>query len=122
MYKVVFTDDEEIHGDVTLQVSGRRKETSLVTNLRGSLAKPPAQVDRRTTLAGGAQQINVDIKEMMTASDWDKRFDQLFELYLIDVDDDYFDEEMPFKDPSQLEDKFETLEMENLMYVNRLQE
>lgn len=29
---------------------------------------------------------------------------------------------MPFNDPSQLEDKFETLEAQNLMYVNRLQE
>lgn len=36
--------------------------------------------------------------------------------------EDYFNEEMPFNDPSQLEDKFETLEAQNLMYVNRLQE
>ena len=56
----------------------------------------------------------------MTAADWDRRFEQLFDLYLIDVGDDYFNEEMPFKDPKQMEDKFETLETQNLMYVTRL--
>lgn len=64
----------------------------------------------------------MDIKSQMTAADWDHRFEQLFDLYLIDVDDDYFNEEMPFKDPSQLEDKFETLQTQNLMYVMRLQD
>ena len=42
----------------------------------------------------------MDIKAQMNAADWDRRFEQLFDLYLIDVDEDYFNEEMPFSDPS----------------------
>lgn len=34
MYKVVFTDDEEIHGDVQLQVSGARKSIIPAGTLR----------------------------------------------------------------------------------------
>lgn len=38
------------------------------------------------------------------------------------MEDDYFNEVMPFTDPSELENKFETLETQNLIYVTRLQE
>jgi hypothetical protein len=38
------------------------------------------------------------------------------------VDDSYFDEEMPFNDPRELEYKFEALETQSLFYINRLQD
>jgi hypothetical protein len=57
---------------------------------------------------------------MMTADDWSLRFEQLLKLYLIDVDDDYYQEELPFSDPMELEYKFEALETQNLFYITRL--
>jgi len=58
----------------------------------------------------------------MTPADWDHRFEQLFDLYLIDVDESYFDEIMPFNDPRELEYKFEALETQSLFYITRLQD
>lgn len=46
----------------------------------------------------------------MSAADWDRRFEQLFDLFLIDVDSDFYDEKLPFDEPKELEEKFETLE------------
>ena len=58
--------------------------------------------------------------EQMSAADWDRRFEQLFELFLIDVDSDFYDEKLPFDEPRDLEEKFETLETQNLFYISRL--
>lgn len=60
--------------------------------------------------------------EQMSAADWDRRFEQLFELFLIDVDSDFYDEKLPFDEPRDLEEKFETLETQNLFYISRLQD
>ena len=38
------------------------------------------------------------------------------------MDDSYFDEVMPFNDPNDLENKFDTLETQNLFYITRLQD
>jgi hypothetical protein len=46
----------------------------------------------------------------MTPADWSLRFEQLLDLYLIDVDEKYYDESLPFEDPMELEYKFEALE------------
>lgn len=58
----------------------------------------------------------------MTADDWDLRFEQLFELYLIDVEKGFFKEQNPFENPHALEEKFEFLETQNLFYISRLQD
>lgn len=57
----------------------------------------------------------------MTPEDWSLRFDQLLKLYLIDVDEKYYDESLPFTDPNELEYKFEALETQNLFYITQLQ-
>jgi len=57
---------------------------------------------------------------MMTPQDWALRFEQLLDLYLIDVDDNYYNEQLPFTDPMELEYKFEALETQNLFFINRL--
>ena len=69
MYKVVFTDDEEIHGDVTLQVSGRKK---LLEDNSKSLRAGSIKIDRNRSQV---TQVIVDVKEQMTAADWDRRFE-----------------------------------------------
>ena len=56
----------------------------------------------------------------MSPSDWERRFEQLFELFLIDVDSDFYEEKLPFNEPKDLEEKFETLETQNLFYIIRL--
>ena len=56
----------------------------------------------------------------MSPSDWERRFEQLFELFLIDVDRDFYEEKLPFNEPKDLEEKFETLETQNLFYIIRL--
>ena len=58
----------------------------------------------------------------MTPFDWEVRFEQLFDLYLIDIGDNYYNEKVPFSDPKELEDKFVALETQNLFYMNRLQD
>ena len=58
----------------------------------------------------------------MSPSDWERRFEQLFELFLIDVDRDFYEEKLPFNEPKDLEEKFETLETQNLFYISRLQD
>jgi hypothetical protein len=63
-----------------------------------------------------------NMAEQMSAADWDRRFEQLFELFLIDVDSDFYDEKLPFDEPRDLEEKFETLETQNLFYISRLQD
>ena len=46
----------------------------------------------------------------MTDKDWENRFYQLMSLHLIDVDDDYYRDDLWFKNPKQLSDIFDTFE------------
>ena len=63
-----------------------------------------------------------DIRERMTEKDWENRFNQLMSLHLIDVDDDYYKDELEFKDPNQLKSIFNALEVSNLKMISRMQE
>ena len=74
-FKVCFTDDEEIHGDVTLQVSGRKKEstTGALASLRTGAPGAGINTLRKNSLLG--QQSGGDIKAQMNAADWDRRFE-----------------------------------------------
>ena len=57
----------------------------------------------------------------MTDKDWEKRFDQLMGLHLIDVPDDYYKDELEFKDPTALTEIFNVLEVDNLKMIAQLQ-
>jgi hypothetical protein len=46
----------------------------------------------------------------MSNEDWSNRFDQLFDLYLIDVGDNFYSEALPFDNPEELQYRFKTLE------------
>ena len=45
----------------------------------------------------------------MTEKDWENRFQQLMSLHLIDVPEDYYKDELWFKDPNQLNSIFDSL-------------
>jgi len=50
------------------------------------------------------------------------RFDQLMKLDLVELDDDYYEDDPYFKNPNDLDQKFSLLEEENLFYIHRIQE
>ncbi len=54
----------------------------------------------------------------MTDSDWDKKFEFLMNEDLIDLPEDYFDEELKFDDPNELNDIFSVLEEKNLYLIH----
>ena len=56
----------------------------------------------------------------MTPEDWDHRFEQLFNLYLVDFDNDFYEEVIPFKKPEEVESKIDHLETQNLVFIARL--
>ena len=58
----------------------------------------------------------------MTEKDWENRFNQLMSLHLIDVPDDYYKDELQFKDPNQLKSIFEDKEQDNLKMISQMQE
>lgn len=58
----------------------------------------------------------------MTDSDWDRKFEQLMVEDLIDLPEDFFDEELRFSDPNELNDIFTILEEKNLYFIHMSQE
>lgn len=42
----------------------------------------------------------------MTEADWDKRFDDLLQLDLIELEENFYEEEMLFEQPERLMDVF----------------
>ena len=60
-------------------------------------------------------------REMMTEEDFSDRFDELFALNLIEVDEDFYDEELYFRDPDALTNQFVNLEDNNLQQIHALQ-
>lgn len=58
----------------------------------------------------------------MNEHDWDTKFENLFAEDLIEVDDDFFDEDLLFKDPDDLNMIFSELEEQNLYLIHQSQE
>ena len=56
-------------------------------------------------------------RENMTEKDWDLKFEMLFAEDLIPVDDEFFDEDLCFKDPNDLNKIFSELEEQNLYLI-----
>ena len=50
------------------------------------------------------------------------RFEQLLELDLVELPDDYYDDKLFFDNPDDLEEKYNQLEQDNLFYISRIQE
>jgi len=58
----------------------------------------------------------------MTDQDWDHKFEELMNEDLIDVPEDFFDEELFFQDSNELNDIFTLLEEKNLYFIHMSQE
>ncbi len=60
-------------------------------------------------------------KDLVTA-DLDKRFDELLELNLIEMPEEYYEEKVYFESTEALNELFTKLEEENLAKINKIQE
>ncbi len=58
----------------------------------------------------------------MNDKDWEAKFEMLFAEDLIQIDDDFFDEELCFNDPNDLNEIFTNLEEDNLYLISQSQE
>jgi hypothetical protein len=62
------------------------------------------------------------IRQKMTQKRWEERFDQLMRENLIDIDAQFYKDDLPFADPSRLGEIFADLEEENLKMIHEMQE
>ena len=106
MDHIIFQDDEEIHDQIKMQFGFLKEQPE----------KPTigATRDRR-----GQQR---DDRDRVTDAEWGKRFEDLLSLHLIDVPDDYYDDDRAFNDPDELNTIFNELEEKNLFNIHQLQE
>lgn len=58
----------------------------------------------------------------MTDQDWNQKFEMLFKEDFIKVDDDFYDEDLLFADPNDLNKIFSELEEQNLYLIHQSQE
>jgi hypothetical protein len=58
----------------------------------------------------------------MTDKDWDSKFEMLFREDLVELPEDFFDEELFFSDPNELNNIFSELEEKNLYLIHMSQE
>ena len=61
-------------------------------------------------------------REFMTDKDWDIKFEMLFNEDFIKLEDNFFDEDLCFTDPSDLNKIFSELEEQNLYLIHQSQE
>ena len=87
-----------------------------------------ALMQREGQNLGGAQgkssSKGKEVKSKQAKNDdfHDQRFEQLLEMDLIDVGDDFYDEEILFKDPNQLMEIYSLLEEQNLKKISECQD
>lgn len=58
----------------------------------------------------------------MTDKDWEAKFELLFNEDLIDLPEEFFDEELLYSDPNDLNNIFSELEEKNLYLIHMSQE
>ena len=58
----------------------------------------------------------------MSDKDWEAKFEMLMREDLIDLPEDFFDEELYYKDPNDLNNIFAELEEKNLYLIHMSQE
>lgn len=61
-------------------------------------------------------------RENMTEKDWEYKFELLLSEDLIDLPLDYFDEQLYYNDPNELNEIFTQLEEKNLYLIHQSQE
>ena len=105
---IIFQDDEEIHENIKASFSFMKEANATQTGGYGSK-------DRKN-------QTQKDERASITDAEWERRFDELMSLHLVDVPEDYYDDELFFKSPGELDSIFNKLEEENLFSISQLQE
>lgn len=58
----------------------------------------------------------------MTEEDWENKFNYCLEHFLVNVQSDFYDEEIQFKHPDDISEKFSELEEQNLFIIHARQE
>lgn len=102
-YDIIFKDDEDIHEAVKM-------EFSFLTSFH---------LDNRAKRASKEFRA---IHAAIPNHEWEHRFDQLMELRLIEVPENFFDEKLFFNNPEDLKAIFAKLEEENLSFIHLQQE
>ena len=70
----------------------------------------------------GADNLRGIAKTSVSEQGWSKVFDLLFDKYLIDTPDDFYDENMPFNQADELNNIFSDLEKKNLDLIYEYQD
>ena len=102
-YHIIFNDDEEIHENYKANFSVLKEQTTTQTGFGAKERKSAIQKDWRAAIPD---------------SEWERRFEDLMALHLIDVPDDYYDDALFFQEPSELHSIFNKLEEENLFSIS----
>lgn len=100
---LIFRDDDDLYTSVP----------------QATLASQKQDQARGMKKGQGAQPLR---KENMTLQDWDHKFEELIAKDLIDMPEDFYNEELKFQDPNELKDIFTLLEEKNLYFIHMSQE
>ena len=110
---IIFREDEDIFSDMNQ------------TQQFGNTLKSETSGMHTTSGKGGLKkgQISTQMKrENMTDKDWETKFEMLMNEDLIQLPDDFYDEELYYKDPNDLNTIFSELEEKNLYLIHMSQE
>lgn len=114
---IIFRDDiDEIHEGIRIDtLEGLAFDKSSTTGGRTFQTASAGKKDK------GKRQISRETVGNNEA--WlSQRFEQLLHLDLIDLDDDFYEDELYFTDPDELDQKFAQLEEDNLFYIHQIQD
>ena len=103
----MFKDDDDIHDNEKMEFS--------YLSQQGAGANPE-KVTKRQDKAW--KHIHAQIPH----HEWERRFEQLMKLSLIDVPSDYYRDELFFTKPQELMEIFQKLEDDNLSKIHEQQE
>lgn len=104
--------DEEIHENKPLKIQEELKTFKGGETIGGKTLKTK----------GKSSNQMIRRSDMTDRADWEIRFGELLELNLIQLPDEYYEDELYFKNTEDLEDLFTDLEEKNLSLINKIQE
>ena len=104
--------DEEIHENKPLKIQEELKTFKGGETIGGKTLKTK----------GKSSNQMIRRSDMTDRADWEIRFGELLELNLIQLPDEYYEDELYFKNTEDIEDLFTDLEEKNLSLINKIQE
>ena len=94
-YDIIFKDDDEIHDQVKMQFTFLTQQQTAMN-----------QTNPNRTKAREWRAIHASIPD----EEWEYRFNQLLELNLIDVPDDYYHDRLYFTNPEEIKQFFDKMQ------------